>query len=151
MRGLAHLHVLLDRPDADVPAVVLAGGDLTRQDGLEILDDESRRTLRAKLAEIDAELAQAERADLRHDRDAIASYLASGTALGGRHRTTGATAERARVAVRKAIVAALARIAESDPWLGRHLHERVRTGLQCRYDVDPDRRVEWVLRAPDAA
>jgi hypothetical protein len=51
------------------------------------------------------------------------------------------------VAVRKAIVAALARIAESDPWLGRHLHERVHTGIECRYESDPDHPVRWVLRS----
>jgi hypothetical protein len=47
--------------------------------------------------------------------------------------------------VRKAIVAALARIAETDPWLGRFLRDRVRTGIACRYETDPDRPVRWVL------
>ena len=51
------------------------------------------------------------------------------------------------MAVRKAIVAALARIAETDPWLGRHLNDRVRTGLECRYDSDPDHPVRWLLQA----
>jgi hypothetical protein len=69
------------------------------------------------------------------------------TALGGRNRTTGSHAERARVAVRKAIVAALARIAETDPWLGRHLRDRVRTGFECRYESDPDHPVRWILEA----
>ena len=55
-------------------------------------------------------------------------------------------AERARVTVRKAIVAAMARIAETDPQLGRHLRNRVRTGLRCRYETDPDHPVRWILR-----
>jgi len=148
MRGLAHLHALLGRPDTDVAAMNLAGDEVVEQDGLEILDDESRRTLRAKLAELDRQLVRDERAELRRDRDAVAAYLAGGFALGGRPRTTGSSAERARVAVRKAIVAALARIAEGDPWLGRHLRDHVRTGLQCRYEADPEHPVQWVLRAP---
>jgi hypothetical protein len=49
--------------------------------------------------------------------------------------------------VRKAIVAALARIAETDPWLGRHLNDRVRTGTECRYESDPDHQVRWLLQA----
>jgi hypothetical protein len=151
MRGLEHLHQLLERPGADVPAARLVGGEVVEQRGMEVLDDESRKVLGARLAELDAELAQSElaqseRSELREERDSIARYLASGSGLGGRARTGGDNDERARVAVRKAIVAALARIAEADPWLGRHLHERVRTGFECRYDPDPD--VDWLLRTP---
>jgi hypothetical protein len=47
-------------------------------------------------------------------------------------------------------VAALARIAETDPWLGRHLNDRVRTGLECRYESDPDHPVTWLLQAAGA-
>ncbi len=156
MRGLEHLHQLLERPGTDVPAARLVGGEVVEQRGVEVLDDESRKVLGARLAALDAELAQSElaqselaqseRSELREERDAIARYLASGSGLGGRARTGGDNDERARVAVRKAIVAALARIAETDPWLGRHLHERVRTGFECRYDPDPD--VHWLLRKP---
>lgn len=150
MRGLAHLHVLLERADVDVEALTLAGGAV-EQGELEVLDDEGRRFLRARLARLDAELADAGRPELADERDAIASYLASGTGLGGRHRVTGSSGERARVAVRKAIVAALARIGETDPWLARHLHDRVRTGFVCSYRSDPDHPVRWILRQrPDA-
>ena len=148
MRGLVHLHVLLGRPDTDLPAVSLVGGEVVEQPPLEVLDHESRRILTTRLAELDAELALSDRSDLHDERRAVASYLAAGTGLGGRARTTGSHAERARVAVRKAIVAALARIAESDPWLGRHLRDRVRTGFECRYETDPDHPVRWILEAP---
>lgn len=145
MRGLAHLHALLQHPDGDVAALTLVGGTV-EQGELEVLDDESRRVLGARLAWLDAELADSERPDLQDERDAIASYLAGGTGLGGRHRVTGSNAERARVAVRKAIVAALARIGETDPWLARQLRDRVRTGFDCRYESDPDHPVRWILR-----
>lgn len=145
MRGLLHLHALLSRPDTDLSALALAGAGMVEQAGLEVLDDESRRLLTSRLALLDAELAASEREDLREERRLVAAYLAGGTGLGGRDRATGSNAERARVAVRKAIVAALARIAESDPWLGRHLRDRVHTGSECRYESDPDHRVHWIL------
>ncbi|MGY2704151.1 hypothetical protein [Nocardioides sp. HB32] len=148
MRGLVHLHALLDRPDADLPAAALMGDVVVEQAPLEILDEESRRVLGARLSALDAELADRDRPELREERDAVAAYLAGGSGLRGRSRTTGSHAERARVAVRKAIVAALARIAEADPWLGRHLRDRVHTGFECRYESDPDRPVNWVLEPP---
>ena len=145
MRGLAHLHTLLSRPDTDHPAATMAG-TVIDQSGLEVIDAESRRYLITRLADLEAEIELADRPELREERDAIASYLGTGSGLGRRSRTTGSSGERARVAVRKAIVAALARIAENDPWLGRHLHDRVRTGFECRYDSDPDHPIRWMLR-----
>ena len=141
MRGLEHVHALLVNPDTDVPARGLMGGEFVAQGGLELIDEEGRRVLGARLAELDAELEYADRADLREERDAITVYLGAATGLTGRSRTTGSHDERARVAVRKAIVAALARIAETDPWLGRLLRNRVRTGFECRYDSEPDRPI----------
>ena len=146
MRGLSHLHALLVNPDTDHDALHLVAGGTVQQSGIDVLDDESRRVLGARLRELDAELDECDRPALRQERDAIASYLAGGIGLAGRARTTGSDAERARVTVRKAIVAALARIAETDPQLGRHLRNRVRTGLRCRYETDPDHPVRWILR-----
>jgi hypothetical protein len=145
MRGLMHLHALLDRPGADIEALDLIGGEVIAQSPLDMLDDKARRALKARLSKLDAELARSDRSDLRGERDAIASYLAEASALGGRGRTIGSHAERARVAVRKAIVAAVAKIAEVDPWLGRHLRDRVRTGFECRYETDPDHPLRWIL------
>lgn len=145
MRGLRHLHALLHQPDTDISAAHLMGVRVVDQTGLDVLDDESRRVLRDRLAELDAQIARTDRSDLREERRAIAEYLAAGVGLGGRHRTTGSHAERARIAVRKSVVAALAKIAEADPWLGRHLHSRVRTGTDCRYDTDPDHPIHWIL------
>jgi hypothetical protein len=140
MRGLAHLHRLLTEPDRDLPATMLAGGEVIEQSGLELLDEEARRSYRARLDELDPERDTDERAWLL-------DQLGAATGLGRRRRTSGSTDERARVAVRKTIVAALARIAETDPWLGRHLNDRVRTGLECRYESDPDHPVRWLLQA----
>ena len=150
MRGLHHLHVLLTSPDTEVPSRLLMGAEVVVQGGLELIDDEGRRVLSARITALDAELELADRADLREERDAIAAYLSAATGRAGRTRHTGSHDERARVAVRKAIVAAMARIAEADPWLGRHLRNQIRTGLECRYESDPDHLVEWVLQATSA-
>lgn len=40
----------------------------------------------------------------------------------------------------------MARIGETDPWLARHLHDRVRPGFVCSYRSDPEHPVHWILR-----
>lgn len=70
------------------------------------------------------------------------------TGASGRLRTTGGTDERARVAVRKAIAAAVARLREVDAEMGRLLTDTVNTGASCRYEPDPHRPVAWVLAEP---
>jgi hypothetical protein len=87
------------------------------------------------------------RVTLQKQRDALLAEVRGATGLGGRARETGGTDERARVAVRKAIVAAIERITAVDPDLGRLLTHAVRTGTHCRYDPDPARPTEWVLES----
>jgi hypothetical protein len=146
MRGLEHLHSLLSNPGVEIPALDLASaGTSVEQPGIEVLDDTARRLYRARVDELDRELELAEDVTLREEREALVAQLAGATGLAGRDRRTGGSGERARVAVRKAIIAALARIAEQDPQLARHLHERVHTGHQCRYVPDPDHPLAWTL------
>ncbi|HET7071089.1 MAG TPA: hypothetical protein VFI40_09705 [Nocardioides sp.] len=146
MRGLEHLHVLLSNPGIDIPALHLASrGVPVEQPGIEMLDDTARRAYRTRLGELDRELELTDDADLRSERDALLAHLAGASGLSGRERRTGGSSERARVAVRKAIISALARIAEQDPQLARHLHERVRTGHRCRYVPDTEHPLTWKL------
>ena len=56
----------------------------------------------------------------------------------------GGSAERARVAVRKAIAAALAQIEQHEPGVARLLRDSVRTGMTCRYEPHPDHPVTWL-------
>ncbi len=53
---------------------------------------------------------------------------------------------RARIAVRKAIAAAITQIDRHDPGLARLLRDSVCTGGSCRYDPNPDQRVKWVTK-----
>ena len=159
MRGLRYLHLLLSRPGVDVPALKLsdavaghAGAGVVDADAGELLDRQALLAYRSRLADIDDELAEARaHADLAREerldreRDALLDQLRAATGLGGRARVAGGTHERARVAVRKAIAAAIERVTAVDPALGRLLGDTVSTGAACRYEPDPDRPIRWVL------
>src|SRR3954451_14583360 len=141
-RGLEHLHALLSQPGTEVSALRLAGGaDTVEQAGLgEVVDAQARTAYRRRLAEIDTELVAADvsgdaarSAKLTAERDALLAELSAATGLGGRPRTAGSGAERARVTVRKAIATALHAIHSADPVVARHLTGHVRTGLWCSY------------------
>jgi hypothetical protein len=153
-RGLEHLHALLTQPGTEVPALRLAGGVVTvEQAGLgEVVDAQALSAYRRRLSEIDIELDEADaRGDaargeaLTAERDALLAEVSAATGLGGRLRTSGSGAERARVTVRKAIAAALDAIHGADPVVARHLTTHVRTGLRCCYEPDPDAPVDWRL------
>lgn len=161
-KGLRYLRVLLANPGVDVPVAQLAeavaghdGSRVPRQAGLEVVDRQALVAYRARLQDIDGELDQATNwsdagrvATLTAERDALLSEIRGATAAGGRLRTTGSTEERARVAVRKAIAGALARVQDVDGELGRLLIDTVRTGALCRFEPDPHRSVAWVLEEP---
>lgn len=153
-RGLEHLHTLLTQPGTEVPALRLAGGvETVEQAGLgEVVDAEALAAYRRRLTEIDTELDEADAwgdaargAKLTAERDALLAEVSAATGLGGRPRTSGSGAERARVTVRKAIATALDAIHGADPVVARHLTTHVRTGLRCSYQPDPDAPVEWRL------
>ena len=153
-RGLEHLHALLSRPGGELSALHLAGGaETVEQAGLgEVVDAQALAAYRRRLAGIDAELDEADEwgdaargALLTAERDALLAEILGATGLGGRPRMTGSSAERARVAVRKAIATALDAIHSADPVVARHLTSHVRTGLWCCYEPDPDAPVEWRL------
>jgi hypothetical protein len=158
MKGLHYLRALLMRPTADVPALELAAliaGHATVLSEAHVGERADRQALasyRDRLRDIDGELAEARAwADsarverLTVERDALLDEVRGATGLGGRPRVIGGSAERARVAVRKAIAAALSRVEEHDAATARLLRGSVHTGSSCRYDPDPDSPVSWVL------
>ena len=159
LRGLCHLRTLIRRAGLDVRAVDLmglqagtAGAAPIASDIGEMLDDTARAAYRQRLRDLDEEIAEADEwsdtgrlALLSEEREALMDELRAASGLGGRSRRTGSTDERARVAVRKAIVAAIDRIALADPDVARLLRDRVHTGTYCRYDDDPERPIVWIL------
>jgi hypothetical protein len=166
MKGLRYLSELLARPAAGIAAAELAaaaaghaGTTLTEQgDAVDpVADAQALAAYRGRLRALDEELDEARSwADegratrLGLEREALLAELRKATGLGGRPRRFGSADERARVAVRKAIAAALAKVEERDPSCARLLRDTVRTGAYCRYDPDPARPVSWVLKAGPA-
>jgi hypothetical protein len=156
MKGLRYLRALLQRPGTDISALdlsaMLSGRTVVEPDAGEQVDRQALASYRRRLRELDEEIAEAEdwadpaRAErLRGEREALLDEVRRATGLGGRARTVGGSNERARVAVRKAISAALERIEADDPATARLLRTCVRTGLLCRYEPDPDAAVVWTL------
>ena len=158
VKGLHYLRHLLQRPGLDVEAATLAAavaghpGSTICDGGADVIDAQALSAYRARLAGIDAELSEAEAwADesrsgrLRLEREALLGEIGTATGLAGRRRQFSSAQERARIAVRKAIVSALNRIEQHDSSLARQLRDSVRTGSACRYEPDPARPVVWIL------
>jgi hypothetical protein len=157
MKGFAYLRLLLRQPGVEISALDLSdwaaghpGTGIADNRAEDIIDRQALAAYRTRLADIDSELAEAEqwgdpgRIDhLRDEREALLAEVGAATGLRGRPRTDAGSAERARVAVRKAVVAAVNRIGEIDPMLSRLLTDTVHTGSFCRYDPDPGRPVRW--------
>lgn len=162
LKGLHYLHHLLARPGVEIDAAELSaavaghpGAAVARSDAGDVLDAKALAAYRRRLTEIDKELDEADASSdqaasqrLQAERDALVGELRSATGLGGRRRRLGSTDERARVAVRKAISGAIARIEARHAGLGRVLRDTIHTGGTCRYDPQPDRRIDWTL-TPD--
>jgi hypothetical protein len=150
-KGLRDLAVLLSAPGQEVAALELVTGGAQPAERLgadPVLDERARVAYRARLTELDEELAEA---DARHDiersarltaeRDALIDELARATGLHGRRRRLGDTAERARTTVTARIRDAIGRIERVHPELGRHLRTSIFTGTRCAYR--PGETVRW--------
>lgn len=161
MRGLRYIAELLRHPDQPIhaleltavasgaagaqpkPAGVFAAGDTAAP----VLDERAKRAYRERLhdlyrdiedAEADNDLERASR--LREELDFVTTELAAAVGLGGRDRKLGSEAERARVAVTKAIRFALDRIQQADEDLGSYLRATIRTGSFCVFEPRPSVR-----------
>jgi hypothetical protein len=155
LRGFGYLRELVRRPGSPIAALDLvgAGTGVVVESGLgELADGQALAAYRHRLGELEREIAEAEewsdpgRLDAATaERDALLDELARTTGLGGRARVTGSSQERARVAVRKAIIAAVDRIGLVDETLATHLRQTVHTGLSCSYDPDSRDDPDWVL------
>lgn len=164
LRGFTYIAHLLGRPGHDVhvfdliDAVEGAAADPATPaardtgDAGPVIDAAARAAYRARLrelrealdeAELDHDLGRIER--YRSEIEALASQLAEASGLGGRERRVSAPANRARVAVAKAVRIALARIDAHCGDLASHLRLTIRTGTFCCYVPDPLRPTAWDL------
>jgi predicted ATPase len=150
MKGIGDLAVLLARPRVEVHALELMGGADVGGAAGPALDDVARRKYQDRIVELqreiddaraDHDVGRAEHAEV--ELDALVEQLSEAFGLGGRSRTTGSSAERARTAVTYRVRAAIRRIAEVHPDLGRHLTNAVKTGTWCSYQPETD--VVWTI------
>lgn len=170
LKGLRYVERLLSEPgrelhvldlvavdNGSLPARTRAGhADVERGEGgiaaggLPVLDDRAREAYRRRLAEVEEDIDEATamndlaRRDLaERDREYLIAELRRAVGLGGRMRSTGGSAERARTAVTRSLRYALARLAEHHPAAAAHLRQHVRTGTYCCYTPDPVAPITW--------
>ncbi len=152
MHGLAYLRVLLERPAVDVPVLELseaAEGTPEIIDEAILVGQETLTAYRRRLRELDEAIERAEgdddlRVRLSDEREALMTRTRSSGLEGAQRSAT--RSERARVLVRQAITAALARLELHDGEVAHELRSSIRTGATCRYEPDPFRPVEWRVR-----
>jgi len=148
-KGMRDISALLARPGIEVHVSDLTGGRVGVDRGTgEVLDRRARDEYRRRLAELDAELAEAEAnhdrgrvEKARIEREFFVAELSAAVGLGGRPRVRGDDVERARKAVAGRIKQAVDRIESVDARLGRHLRNSIRTGTTCSYE--PEQPVDW--------
>ena len=157
MRVLARLISTPGRPhpSLDLERIGEMGDEPTAHavaasDAGEMFDEQARRAYRARIAELRADIDDAQSAGavdlagaLQQELDFITRELSRGLGIGGRARRAGSAAERARVNVTRAVKAAMQRINDADPDLATHLGATVRTGTVCVYAPDPRTPIKW--------
>jgi ATP/maltotriose-dependent transcriptional regulator MalT len=120
-----------------------AGARSTRRAVINRVDGGRMRELRSLLARGTSSREEAERC--RTELQSLTEGLRTVTRLGGRSRSFVGGHERARTAVRKALVRAIDVIACAEPRLGDHFVKSISTGASCRYTPDP----HWSVDAGD--
>ena len=151
LRGLTYVRRLVDSPGQSVAALDLVSDNAATvvQAPIEAIDAQAVSAYRARLLELDEEIVEASEGSdlgrldrLQAERVALIDELSASVGLGGRRRTAGSSAERARVAVAKALNTALTKLDAVDGEMAAHLRTSIRTGHECVYD--PRTPVEWV-------
>jgi hypothetical protein len=156
LKGMADLAVLLASPGTEVHCLQLMGGADVGGAAGPVLDDRARRAYQQRIRDLQGDIDDAhERGDGERaaraevELDALVTQLSEAFGLGGRDRAKGSATERARAAVTYRIRAALRRVGDAHPELGRHLANAVRTGTWCTYRPETD--VVWEVAAAQPA
>jgi ATP/maltotriose-dependent transcriptional regulator MalT len=148
--GMGYLATLIGTPGDDHHVLRLMIGVAVPPSALsrsqEVLDREAVASYRSRVNELSARIAASgadidATAEQREELDAIRSVLRLATGQDGRSRDFPTDQERARTAVRKALVRAIASIRTVEPELGAYLKETLMTGYTCRYEP----RGDWVV------
>ena len=139
LKGLHDIRRLMESSGQEIHCLDL-DERIVEAPGGTVLDERARAALKARLRDLQEDLAEAEDANdigraerLRAEMDAILDALAAALGLGGRGRKLGDSGEKARTAVTWRIRHALRRIEAEHPAMGRHLARRVKTGTFCQF------------------
>jgi TolB-like protein len=153
VRGFQDIAQLLARPGEELHCLALSGRPASAGGGVEILDDQARRAYRARLREIEAELAEAARANdpgragpLEEEKERLLDEMRKAIGLGGRDRKMGDSSERARSAITWRIRHAIKKLELVHPTLARHLRVSIKTGFFCSYQPEKERAGLFELR-----
>jgi hypothetical protein len=114
------------------------------------LDAQARAAYTSRLAELQDDLAEAERfndpvrtATVQAEIDFLTHELAAAYGLSGRLRKDGDNSERLRKTVTNCLRNSLAKIRQAHPMLGQHLCAAVKTGTFCSYQ--PEQPMAWAV------
>lgn len=153
-RGAGFLRTLLAAPGLEIAALdlVAGGAGLRLAGGGPMLDATALRAYRRRLAELDEQLAAADRAGdpdrgtaVQAERSALVAELRRATGTGGRTRAVSDEAERARVNATRAIRAVVRSLESDAPLAAAHLTASLRTGRTFRYQPAPGGPARWHL------
>ncbi len=165
-KGLRLVHVLMQHQgrelhvlelNAIVAGAVVQGaqadlGSHAESDVGAPLDARAAAEYRARLADLSAELSEAE-ADhdlgrverVQEEMEFFRRELGAAFGLGGRSRKMQAPVEQVRVRLTKAIGLALRKLAEADEVLGQLFQRALRTGTYCSFQPGPNDPRDWDL------
>jgi tetratricopeptide (TPR) repeat protein len=146
--GMAYLATLVRAPSEDHDVLQLAAwtSSPVRTTSDPVLDRQALASYRLRARELTALLADhglepGRAASARRELADLTATLRGAIERSGAVRAFPTDHERARTAVRKAIVRAVETIAAAAPELGVHLRDSLTTGAVCRYDPGPG----WTL------
>ncbi len=139
--GMSYLATLVERAGQEIPCIELASRSALTLTGVPaepLLDPQAIAAYRQHITSLQEDIDEADAcADLeraatkRVELDRYLEELTKATGLGGRSRHFHDDAERARVAVSKAIKRAIAHLEAADPHIADELRARVVTGMRC--------------------
>lgn len=141
--GFTYLARLLREPGKEIEAVRVASPEWTTAGITEpVLDEVAMRQYRRRIEELNAivsreDLPSSAKAKCAEELTALRAMVTTATDIRGMSRSFPVERERARTAVRKAIVRAIECLAAVEPELASHLELSVETGARCRYTPAP--------------
>ena len=154
-KGLNYISFLLRHPAEELTALALIDLDEGREIGSHALstsfsiDEETLSSVRGKMQELQADLAQAEEyydyaeaERLRGEIEKLEDYVRREAGLGGKARRESPEQKRARTSVSNAITRAIRAVRKEHPAFADYLKLQIQTGFFLQYR---DTNTHWVL------